>query len=189
MYAQLENYLSVRTKIDRPTLDHINKHFKLLKTKRNQILVAEGNICNYYYFVNKGCLRLYSISEDGQEATRYFAFENAFGSALPSLISQTPAFEFVQTIEPSELLAISREDFFNLVETVPQMAKIYRLILEAGFITAQKRIYGFQNLDALDKLKWLLNYQPDILTRISSKMVASFLGISPSTLSRLKADL
>ena len=143
MYQQLANYFKDRTQIDEATLEQIFTHFKPLKTKRNEFLLLEGEVCKHYYFVNKGCLRLFSINKDGIEGTRYFAFEGFFGTALPSLIEQTPAFEFVQTIEKSELLAISRESFFHLVDTVPQFAFIYRQILEISFISAQKRIYGF----------------------------------------------
>jgi CRP-like cAMP-binding protein len=123
------------------------------------------------------------------EGTRYFAFEGAFGTALPSLIEQTPAFEFVQTIENSELLKISRESFFHLVDTVPQFACVYRKILEMGFITAQKRIYGFQSYDAMQKVRWVMQYQPDFLVRVSNKMAASYLGLTPATLSRIKSKL
>lgn len=189
MFQLLQEYFAQRTNIDEASFDHISSHFKPIKAKRNEILQMKGERSKYYYFVNKGCIRLFTVNEDGEEATRYFAFEGAFGGALPSLIRQTPAFEYVQAIEPSELLVISRDDLFYLVDTVPAMAKIYRLILEAAFITAQERIYGFQNLTALEKLKWLLNYQPRILSRLSGRMVASFLGVSPYTLSRLKAEL
>jgi len=153
------------------------------------MLLLQGEICKHYYFVNKGCLRLFAINKEGVEGTRYFAFEGAFGTALPSLIEQTPAFEFVQTIEKSELLAISRESFFHLVDTVPQFAFVYRKILEASFISAQKRIYGFQGLDGLEKVKWVMQYNPKLLTRVSNKLAASFLGLTPSTLSRLKSQL
>ncbi len=132
---------------------------------------------------------MFAINDHGQEVTRYFAFEGVFGTALPSLIQQTPAFEFVQTIEKSELLAIRREHFFHLVDAVPQVGAVYRKILELSFITAQKRIFGFQNLNALEKLKWAINYKPLLLTRVSNIMAASFLGLTPSTLSRLKAKL
>ena len=189
MYEKLGQYLKNRTIIDEPTLEHIFSHFTFLKTKRNQILLREGEICKDYYFVNKGCLRLFTYNREGIEATRYFAFEGAFGTALPSLIEQTPAFEFVQTIEHSELLKISRTNFFNLVDTVPQFAKVYRQILEWGFITAQKRIYGFQGFDAMQKVQWVMNYQPDFLVRVSNKMAASYLGITPATLSRIKSKL
>ena len=186
MYEQLGHYFKSRTSIDKLTLEHIFSHFKFLNTKRNEMLLVEGEVCKHYYFVNKGCLRLFSINKDGVEGTRYFAFEGAFGTALPSLIEQTPAFEFVQTIEKSELLAISRDSFFHLVDTVPQFAFVYRQILEVSFISAQKRIYGFQGLDALEKVKWVMNYNPKLLARVSNKMAASFLGLTPATLSRLK---
>ena len=95
----------------------------------------------------------------------------------------------MQTIENSELLKISRESFFHLVDTVPQFARVYRQILERGFITAQKRIYGFQGFDAMEKVKWVMKYQPDFLVRVSNKMAASYLGLTPATLSRIKSKL
>jgi CRP-like cAMP-binding protein len=189
MYEKLEQYFKNRTIIDEATLAHICSHFTQLKTKRNQILLREGDICKEYYFVNKGCLRLFTYNNEGIETTRYFAFEGAFGTALPSLIDKTPAFEFVQTIENSELLKISRDSFFHLVDTVPQFARVYRQILERGFITAQKRIYGFQGFDAMEKVKWVMQYQPDFLVRVSNKMAASYLGLTPATLSRIKSKL
>jgi hypothetical protein len=71
----------------------------------------------------------------------------------------------------------------------PVFSKLYTEILELGFIVAQKRIYGFQGYDALSKVKWVIKNQPKLLLRVSNKMAASFLGITPSTLSRLKAKL
>ncbi len=189
MNEKLVQYFKSRTNIDEKTLDYISSHFEKVKAKRNEYLLKQGQVCKHYYFVNKGCLRLFTTNNDGIETTRYFAFEGAFGTALPSLIDQTPAFENVQTIEKSELLKITRTDFYHLVNTVPQFAKIYRMILERGFITAQKRIYGFQGFDALQKVKWVMEYQPDFLVRVSNKMASSYLGISPSTLSRLKSKL
>ena len=160
MTRQLVQYLSVRTEIDAQTTALVIGHFKPMITKRNAFLLTPGEVCRHYYFVNKGCLRLFSMNDTGEEGTRYFAFEGSFGTALPSLIDQQPAFEFIQTIEPSELLVIGRDDFFRLVDTVPPFARIYRQILEAAFITAQKRIYGFQGLDAIDKVRWVMAYQP-----------------------------
>ncbi|SFI59812.1 Crp/Fnr family transcriptional regulator [Halpernia frigidisoli] len=189
MYRQLEQYFRVRKEIDQKTLSYISSFFKQKKTKRNEFLLTEGEVCKHYYFVNKGCLRLFGINQDGEEGTRYFAFEGAFGTALPSLINQKPAFEFIQTIESSELLVINRDDYFHLVETVPQFGFIYRQILELAFIQAQERIYGFQGLEALEKVRWVMTNQPKLLTRISNKMAASYLGLTPQTLSRIKSKL
>ncbi|WGQ11570.1 Crp/Fnr family transcriptional regulator [Pedobacter gandavensis] len=189
MFKLLENYLRQNAEFDDESLSLIFGKFKLIKTKRNEILLDYNEVCKHHYFVNKGCIRLYTVNSAGLESTRFFALEGGFGTALPSLIDQQPAHEYLQTIEKSELLTITRADFYNLVDHLPQFAKIYRNILELGFITAQKRIYGFQGLNAMEKVKWINTYYPGILLRISNKMTASYLGISPSTLSRTKTKL
>ena len=189
MYQTLEKFIKSKTEIDEVTLNKICSCFTLIKTKRNEILLNYDQICNHYYFINKGCIRLFTTTKDGAEHSRYFAFEGNFATALPSFIDQLPAEEFLQTIQKSELLSISRTDFYALVNTIPQFTKIYTEILELGFIMAQKRIYGFQGFDALNKVKWIIKYQPQLLLKVSNKMVASYLGMSPSTLSRIKSSL
>jgi CRP-like cAMP-binding protein len=137
MTRQLVQYLSARTGIDAQTTAYVTGHFKPMVTKRNAFLLTPGEVCKHYYFVNKGCLRLFSVNDAGEEGTCYFAFEGSFGTALPSLIDQQPAFEFIQTIEPSELLVIGRDDFFRLVDTVPPFARISAQ--RSGNIHAGKR--------------------------------------------------
>lgn len=189
MFKQLEQYLEKEAEIDPVMLNLIFSKFKLIHTKRNQILLSYHEVCKNHYFVNKGCIRVFTINKAGQESTRFFAFEGGFGTALPSLIDQLPAHEYLQTTEKSELLTIKRTDFYLLVDTIPEFAKVYRNILELGFITAQKRIYGFQGFDAMEKVKWISSYYPKLLSRVSNKMAASYLGMSPSTLSRVKRKL
>ncbi|MCJ8152742.1 Crp/Fnr family transcriptional regulator [Chryseobacterium sp. SSA4.19] len=189
MYRQLEKYFKTRTEIDDKTLSYISSYFKYKKTKRNEFLLKEGEICKHYYFVNKGCIRLFSVNNKEEEGTKYFYFEDTFGTALPSLINQKASFEFMQTIEPSELLVINRDDYFNLVETVPQFGFVYRQILELAFIKSQERIYCFQGLEAIEKVRWVLTNQARWLTRLSNKMIASYLGLTPQTLSRLKSKI
>lgn len=189
MYSILEKFIRSRSDISSEKLEMINSLFNPLKTDRNEILLQYDQVCKCYYFINKGCIRLFTTTKEGTDSSRYFAFEGNFATALPSFIDQEPAREYLQTIEKSELLCISRKDFYHLVEIMPEFAKIYTEILELGFIIAQKRIYGFQGFDALDKVKWLIEYQPQLLRRVSNRMVASYLGISPSTLSRIKSKL
>lgn len=185
----LEQYITSRVDISEAKLKYIYGHFERVKTKRNQILLDYNEVCNHNYFINKGCIRIFTTNDEGQESSRNFFFEGNFGTAMPSLIDQKPAMEYVQTIEPSDLLAITRDDYFNLIEELPEVRKIYRQTVELGYIYAQQRIYTFQGLDALEKAKWLLKQQPAFLLRVSNKMAASYLGISPSTLSRIKSRL
>lgn len=189
MFKLLKDYITSRSNISEETLDLICSHFVPVKARRNEILIGFDEICKGYYFVNDGCLRLFTYNIDGNETTRYFGFKGGFCTALPSFIEQTLAHEYLQAISKSELLYISRSNFFHLVDTVPQFANIYRGILELGFVNAQKRIYGFQGFNALEKVRWIIKFQPDLLLRLSNKMAASYLGISPSTLSRIKSRL
>ncbi|MEY2917278.1 MAG: hypothetical protein RIS73_992 [Bacteroidota bacterium] len=189
MYELLFKYLQNKTEISQKAFSEFSEYFKLKEVKKNEIILREGEVCRYNYFVNKGCLKFYSINDEGHELTRYFAFESKFGTALSSLIDQKPSFEYIQAIEKSELLMISRQDFFYLVNTVPQINTIYRDTLEMAYVTSQKRIFGLQGKSALEQLEWLMEYQPKILSRLSSKQVASYLGITPFTLSRLKSQL
>ena len=189
IYRTLEQFILKRASLDNNTLTYISSHFKQVKTKRNEILLDYNQVSQQYYFINRGCIRLFTIGKNGEENSRFFAFEGNFATALPSFIDGQPAEEYLQTIEKSELLSISRKDFFKLVEEIPAFAKIYTEILELGFIVAQKRIYGFQSFDALDKVQWIIKNQPQLLLRVSNKLVASYLGIAASTLSRIKAKL
>jgi CRP-like cAMP-binding protein len=189
MYELLYKYIQNKIGIDQEAFSEFSHYFKPIVVEKNEIIIREGKVCNHNIFVTKGCLRIYSINNEGQELTRYFAFEGKFGTALSSLISKEPSFEYIQALEKSELLMISRQDFFHLVDTVPQINFIYRDILEMAYTTSQERIYGFQGKSALDQLKWLLLQQPKILSRLSNKMIASYLGVTPYTLSRLKAEL
>ncbi|NJB71371.1 CRP-like cAMP-binding protein [Saonia flava] len=188
-YEKLYDYLQRKTQLEKDVFLNYCHYFKPKTLKRNEILLHQNTVCTFNIFVNKGCLRFYSHSEEGKELTRYFAFENKFGTSLTSLISQAPSNENIQAIEKSEVLIISRNDFYHLVKTIPEINFAYRDILEMAYITTTKRIYNFQGESALDRLRWLMRNQPLILTRLSNKMVASYLGITPYTLSRLKTEL
>ncbi len=189
MHEILYPYFKEKTAIDRETFDAFSHFFEPRNTRRNEILLSEGEICRFNLFVNQGCVRFFSNNDEGIEQTRYFAFEGKFGTALSSLINQEPSNETIQSVEPSEVLIISRTDFYHLVETIPKVNFIYRDILEMAYTTSQKRIYHLQGDSALDRLKWLMEYRPMIMTRLSNKLIASYLGITPYTLSRLKARL
>ncbi|MCF2518401.1 Crp/Fnr family transcriptional regulator [Dyadobacter sp. CY351] len=189
LYQPLASYILSRHDIDHEKLENICSFFHPVKAARNQVLISYNDTCRAYYFINTGSLRVFTLNNAGVETSRYFAFEGMFATALPSFIDQKPALEYLQALEKSELLVISRKDFFQLVDTLPEFSRIYREILELGFVSAQKRIYGFQGFDALEKVKWIIASQPKFLLRVSNKMAASYLGISPSTLSRVKSRL
>ncbi len=189
MYNQLEKYLKTRTNISDESLQEVTSCFKHLKTKRNEVLCSTGQICKNFYFINEGCLRMYEIDNKGNEITAYFALEDQLMSAITSFVLQKPSRDFLVSIVPSDLLVISKDNFFKLIATIPEFKDVYNQFMEFAFIHSQMRIYSFLGMEGIDKLKWVMEHEPKLLNRISSKAVASYLGMTNSTLSKLRAQL
>ena len=137
----------------------------------------------------KGCLRLYEIDKKGNEITGKFALEDSIISAITSFITQKKSRDYLSAHEPSELLVITREDFYKAFELYPGVAALYHKFMEFAFVHSQMRVYMFLGMEGIDRLRWVMEHEPNLLTRISSKSVASYLGMTNSTLSKLRAKL
>jgi len=189
MYQVLKEYLNRHLQITDEELAAFCSKFKLKITKRNEILLAAGNICRYVYFVNKGCLRVYLVDENGRESTRILIPENNFGTAFPSFILQEPSMAFIQSVEPSEVLLLSYEAFKQLPDILPAWEKIYRINLEQAYIASIKRIESLITMGAKERYVLFMENSPGLIQRLPSKIIADYLGISQETLSRLKSKI
>jgi CRP-like cAMP-binding protein len=156
---------------------------------RNKFLVQQGETCNYVYFIVKGCLQVFVYDKEMNETTRDIVTEGTWCSELTSFGSGKPANENIRTVEPCELLAIDRQGFQKMMETVPQFDKVYKQILETSYANSVYRINTFVALSALDRIKWLMEFRPKLMARVSSKLIASYLGINKDVFSRLKGKL
>lgn len=185
----LREHIIRRLGKDPDHLDKVLSAFKYIKTRRNEQLLQEGEVCKYVYFIAKGCLQVYVYDKDFNETTRDIVMEDNWCSELLSFGSGKPATENIRTVEPSELFAIERQAFQNMMESVPQFDKVYKQILEASYANSVYRINTFVSLSALDRIKWMMEYRPMLMTRLSSKLIASYLGINKDVYSRLKAKL
>ena len=188
-YIQLKKYFEKNTALKKDDIEKIVLLFKFRRVKRNEILEREGQVCTHFYFIVKGCLRLYEIDKKGNEITGKFALESSIISALTSFITQKASRDNLIAHESSEILVVSREDFYTAAETFPALAALYHAFMEFAFIHSQMRVYIFLGMEGMDRLKWVIEHEPDLLTRISSKSVASYLGMTNSTLSKLRAKL
>jgi CRP-like cAMP-binding protein len=171
---------------DRDSHDVFNK-FQFADVKRNITLHQQNQICEYAYFICHGCVRTFFTNRKGEENTRYIAFENNFVSAFSSFITQTPSLENVQTLEDSKLLKIRQTDFFHLVNHHATFSKLYLHSLEQAQVISTWRLETMLSMTAKERYRDLLERMPQIVLRLSNKQVASFLGITQESLSRLKA--
>jgi CRP-like cAMP-binding protein len=189
MIEILRNHITNRLGDDVPNLNTVLDSFKHITTKRNEQILEQGEVCKNVYFIAKGCLQVYVYDKDFNETTRDIVIEDNWCTELLSFGSGQPAAENIRCVEPCELLAIDREGFQLMMETVPQFDKVYKQILEASYANSVYRINTFVSLSSLDRIKWLMSHRPTLMTRVSSKLIASYLGINKDVFSRLKAKL
>ena len=189
MIEVLRQHIINRLGNDIANLDLVLTKFKPVALRRNEQLLTQGEVCKYVYFVAKGCLQVYVYDNEMNETTRDIVIEDNWCSELISFGNGIPATENIRAVEPSYLLAISRKGFQEMMETVPPFDKVYKQILETSYANSVYRIHTFVSLSALDRIKWLMEHRPTLLSRLSSKLIASYLGINKDVFSRLKAKL
>lgn len=187
MQEQLSRYISAKIIISDAELEQVLSFFKMVQVKKNEILISPGETCQRLYFIDKGCLRIFFLTAGGTEATRHFAFENQFASALVSFITNDVSKEYVQAVEDTRLYYISQNDFQQLLKMIPQWEKFYRHYLEYAYVTNTNRLMSFITLNATERYRQLLAQNPTVVVRLPNRMVASYLNISQETLSRLKS--
>lgn len=189
MHHILEQHIRSKLGNDTAGLEEVITYFKPMVLKRNEYLLREGDLCRHCYFIVAGTIQVFIIDAAGNETTRDFILEEQWLMEINSFLQQVPAKEFFRSTEPVQLLAINRDHFMELSARFPQFEKMYRQILELSYANSIYRINTFVSMDALERLRWMMDNQPKLFTRLSSKMIASYLGISPETYTRLKGKL
>ncbi len=156
------------------------------KLRRRQYLLQAGEVCKYFGFVLKGALRQYSVDEKGVEHILQFSVENWWVGDRESFVMLTPSKYNIDALEDCELLLITNAQLQELLRTVPAIALLVRELDQRNFIATQKRLYASISYSAEERYEELLKQHPDYLQRFPQHMIASYLGISPETFSRVR---
>ncbi|CAM3916638.1 cAMP-binding domain of CRP or a regulatory subunit of cAMP-dependent protein kinases [Pedobacter westerhofensis] len=186
-YGVFMQFLTAHFNADEEQLKTICSKFSRKTAKRNEILLASGEVCKHLYFVNSGCLRIYLLDLKGNESTRFLVTEGKFGTSFPSYRLQEPSVAAIQSLELSDLFYISYHDFQALLDEIPAWEHIYRIALEQEYISSIQRIESLISMNATMRYQALMESNPSIIQRFPSKIIADYLGISQETLSRLKS--
>jgi len=153
--------------------------------KKKEVLLQEGEVCRNAYFISQGCLRYY-FNVEGEDKTGQFFFEGAWYADFESYITGRPSSENIQALEASELLLLSRKSLLQLFDKVPKFERFGRLIAENAFLGVKARNNSFLNQTPEERYQALLKERPKVISRIPQHYIASYLGIKPESLSRIR---
>jgi len=183
---ELLNYLNNIQKLTKKSTEALLSICTELTIDKNVDLHPVGHTCKNIYFVKKGLLRIYYFKE-AVEITENFEFENAIVARADSLFNANPSRKAIQAIEESELVAINSAKLFKLYDTHPDIERLFRKIFEKAYVDTVNRIESIQFHSAEERYQNLLNQSKQIIKRVPLKFIASYLGITQVSLSRIRA--
>ncbi|WKN40767.1 Crp/Fnr family transcriptional regulator [Tunicatimonas pelagia] len=185
MCSQLRSYVTQLAPLSASELTYLENQCVYREVPKRFLLIEEGTVAQEVYFINQGCLRLF-YPREGEEITAFIFLENLFATSLESLLQQTPSQQCLETLEDSELLVISYENLMKVYNYSVNFQIMARRITEQRFINAQ-RILSSHILDSPEeRYQKLLATQPAWFQRVPQHYIASFLGITPVSLSRIR---
>jgi len=161
----------------------------LRNIKRRQMILQEGFVCKHYTFVVKGCFKMYGIDNKGTEHNIQFAAENDWITDIGSFHSSKPSKLFLEAIEPSVILQIEKNDLYFLYLSIPKLDRIFKVIIENKYVELQNHV--LQNISSTAQERYLtfLEQYPTLALRLPNTQIASYLGITPEFLSKIRKDL
>jgi CRP-like cAMP-binding protein len=156
------------------------------RIRKRQYVLQAGDINQFENFVVKGCLRAYTVDSEGQEHIVMFGLEGWWISDLYSFLTNTPATQNIDALENSEVLSIEKSDLEKLYEEVPKFNKFFRRLLQNAFVAHQKRIIATISQTAEEQYIAFISKYPSIEQRVPQNQIASYLGLTPETISRIR---
>ena len=159
--------------------------FNNLSIPSKTILLEEGKVADKLYLIRKGCLRLFFYN-NGKDITFQFFFEGDFVASFDSLHKRTPSLFYLESIEPTELTVIKRDDFYTLINNDSSLRKLYEENLNDPFHTYQQLFLSRIKNTPQQRYEELLKEYPNIIKRVPQHYIASYLGITPVSLSRIR---
>ncbi|PQA60393.1 Crp/Fnr family transcriptional regulator [Siphonobacter curvatus] len=164
-------------------------YLKPISVPKKAYLLEEGQICRANYFVEKGCLRLFYLTEKGTEQITQFALENWWLADYMSYATQQPSEFYIQALEPTEVFAIPADFQNQLYHEFPQLERYFRLMFQRALAASQRRLKFLHDYSKEESYRNFVAHFPGFTQRIPQYMLASYLGLTPEYLSELRKKL
>jgi len=189
MFQQLFKSIQEKVILTHEEMELCKTFFIPKKLRKKQTLLLEGDICIYNAFIEKGILRSFYIDEKGNEHLVQFAIEGWWITDLSSFLTNSHSIYTIEALEDSELLLLTTAAREALMDQIPMFERYQRLLLQNAYIANQARINSALTETAEEKYINLGNAYPGIVKRVPQHMIASYLGLTPETLSRVRKQI
>jgi CRP-like cAMP-binding protein len=184
-YLEVLNNINPLSKSSRAEL---LKHITVRKIAKNNFILNHGEVCKHLYYINKGFVRVFYYKK-GKEITEWFSGEKSFCFSISSYFEQTPSDLIIETLEDSEIILLSKEGLSSLRRSNLEVANLIIGFFTGSLIGSQKRMESLQFETAKQRYSHLLRDEPQIVNKVPLQYIASFLGITQETLSRIRAQI
>ena len=188
MSRNLIHLLNEKISLKPEAIDLIKKYIPSRNIKKDEFLLKDGEVSTAFFFVTKGCIRLYYPTAT-TEKTAFFYTEGMFVSSYESFVKQTPSKHCLQAIEHTDIDVITFETAHKLLETFPEFESLARIMMEEELIVYQDIISRFITMSPEERYASLQENEPKLLQRIPQYHLATYLGVAPETLSRIRKRL
>lgn len=186
MFDSFIQYLQSKITLTPEQVAMVEQVCRLKKLRRRQYLLQEGDVWHYNAFISKGLVRTFRVDDKGVEHIFQFSPENWWAGDRQSYLYEEPAKFNIEALEDTEAILIPKGDFERLLEAIPAYNTFQRNLLERSFVVLQNRIHMGNSYTAEEKYNEFIKAYPDIINRVPQHMIASYVGVSPETLSRIR---
>lgn len=186
MYDLILSSIARHIELSREEQQYFTSLLKHRTLRKKQYLLQAGDVSRYENFVTKGLLRAYTVDNKGQEHIAMFGMEGWWISDLYSFLTNTPATQHIDALEDSEVLSIEHSDLEKLYLQIPKFDRFFRILLQNAFVANQQRILASISQTAEEQYNAFIKKYPSLEQRIPQTQIASFLGITPETISRIR---
>ncbi|MGW9684847.1 Crp/Fnr family transcriptional regulator [Flagellimonas sp. 2504JD1-5] len=156
-----------------------------IEVEKKTFLMQAGEVAKYEYFITKGCLKVYTLDKEGSPHISMFAVEDYWTGDLSSFMTKEPSMYFIKAIETSELLGISRANYDLLFQEIPKFERFYRNLYQKSLISYIRRSNHGISLTAEERYVEFKKKYPQIVSRITQKDLAAYIGITPEFMSKI----
>ena len=189
MFELLHKKINSIISITEEEFNYCKTLFVPKKLGKRRYLLQEGNVCKYQAFVEKGIMRSYTIDDKGNEHILQFASEGWWIADLSSFITEEPSVFNIEVLEDAELLLITKPSWEQLMQKIPAFEHFFRILIQNHLIATQRRLLQSLSESAEEKYKKFTDMYPACVLRVPQHMIASYLGLSRETLSRLRKHI